>query len=929
MEKIRISVRELVEFILRSGDIDNRHGGPADREAMLEGGRLHRRIQGRMGSSYKAEVPLSKEILFDDFVLTVEGRADGIITGKEVYIDEIKGVYRDLRHLEKPVEVHLAQAKCYAHIYASAHGLSRIGVQMTYSNLIREDDKRFKEMYDAEELARWFEELVGAYEKWVRYQLEWKKIRQASCKEAEFPFPWRQGQKKLSQDVYRTILRRKKLFIQAPTGTGKTISTVFPAVKAVGEGIADRIFYMTAKTITRTVAEEAFGMLRERGLRMKVLTLTSKERICFCEETECNPDYCPYAKGHFDRINDAVYEMITGTDVFDREAVIRQAQKWMVCPFEFSLDLSLWVDVVICDYNYVFSPRVKLKRFFAEGVKGDYLFLIDEAHNLVERGRDMFSAELYKESFLELRKTVKPYSRKIAYALEKCNRYLLELKRKMEKENPGKEISVNRDRKMKIEFRRNNEEETEEEIKGENRGRKDGSGKKEAKTDKSEETKQNGSVYIQTGETVCRIQEGVGTFPTHLINLCGAIEDYLEKLRQEKKPVLVNTEVSKKILDFYFQILAFLDICDRLDKNYVVYTELCEDKRFMIKLYCVDVSRNLQECLDKGKSTVYFSATLLPITYYKSLLSTLKDDYAIYAQSSFDPGKRKVLIGADTSSRYENRSEAEYRKMARYVLEMVRAKEGNYMVFFSSYQMLEDVADALAGICEEEGIGLMGGGGDGEETGRTEERTEEKREIVETERAEEQTEENWKNGEIVRDETGQEKKQDGSRKEDNENCEIESCRIEMLRQTTDMDEKARERFLEKFSADRTGSLVGFCVMGGIFGEGIDLKNDRLIGAVIVGTGIPKVCNEREILRKFYDDRKENGFFYAYTCPGMNKVLQSAGRVIRTDEDEGVILLLDRRFAQERYRQMFPEEWRQPQICSVKNVRERIEEFWKN
>ncbi len=850
LPRVRVSVRELVEFILRSGDIDNRRGGPADREAMLEGGRLHRRIQGRMGSNYKAEVPLSADILFDGFILTVEGRADGVITGSDVYIDEIKGVYRDLRHMEEPVPVHLAQAKCYAHIYASGHGLSEIGVQMTYSNLVSEEVRRFRQMYKAEELAEWFGELTGEYEKWMRYQIEWKKIRQASCKEAEFPFPWRKGQKKLSQDVYRTILRRKKLFIQAPTGTGKTISTVFPAVKAIGEGIADRIFYMTAKTITRTVAANAFAILREQGLRMKVLTLTSKEKLCFCEETECNPEYCPYARGHFDRVNDAVYEMITGTDVFDREALIRQAQKWMVCPFEFSLDVSLWVDAVICDYNYVFSPRVKLKRFFAEGTKGEYLFLIDEAHNLVDRGRDMFSAALYQEDFQELEKLAEPYSKKIAAALGKCGGYLRERRRETEKENRA-----------------------------------------------------GGPAYL--------IQKEVGVFSIHLMNLCGVIEDYLEDLREGRGPAAAlkkaagqdsaeketarakdpafspekYAEVNKKILDFYFQTLTFLDVCDRLDDNYVIYTELCEDRRFMIKLYCVDVSRNLQECLDMGKSTIYFSATFLPINYYKSLLSTAEDDYAIYAQSSFDPAKCRVLIGMDTSSRYEDRSESEYRKMARYVLETIHAREGNYMAFFPSYQMLDYVARAFEELCGEEGIRLT--------------------------EAEEENRGSRENG--------------GPGEKGTSRKKVRT--VEILRQTAGMNEREREEFLERFRAERNGSLVGFCVMGGVFGEGIDLKNDRLIGAVIVGTGIPKVCNERQILKKFYDDRGEDGFFYAYLCPGMNKVLQSAGRVIRTDEDRGVILLLDRRFIQERYRKMLPGEWQKPQVCGVKSVRGKMEEFW--
>lgn len=397
---IRISVRNLVEFILRSGDIDNRTAG-ADKDAMLMGGKIHRKIQRQMGAEYHAEVPLKHEVQCNGFVLSVEGRADGVIKRADgVVIDEIKGVLRDLELMKEPVLVHLAQAKCYAYVYADACHLEEIGIQMTYCNMDTEEIKRFQYVCSYDELKEWFLNILGQYEKWARYEIEWKKKRDASIKQIDFPFRYREGQKYLAQSVYRTILRKKKLFIQAPTGVGKTISTVFPAVKAVGEGLGDKIFYLTAKTITRTAAWQAFQILREQCLRMKVQVLTAKEKICFCEETNCNPDDCPYAKGHYDRVNDAVYELITSSDEMNREILEEQAKKWRVCPHEMSLDVSEWVDAVICDYNYVFDPNAHLRRFFGEGNKGEYLFLVDEAHNLVERGRAMYSAELYKEDIL-------------------------------------------------------------------------------------------------------------------------------------------------------------------------------------------------------------------------------------------------------------------------------------------------------------------------------------------------------------------------------------------------------------------------------------------------------------------------------------------------------------------------------------------------
>lgn len=778
METIKISVRSLVEFLLRSGDLDNRRGAPADKEAMQLGSKLHRKIQGRMGSSYQAEVPLKYTEDCGEYSLSIEGRADGIQSEEgETLVDEIKGIYRDVNLLEEPVPVHLAQAKCYAYMYAAKEGKPSMGVQMTYCNLETEEIRRFRQTFSMEELKTWFLELVESYKKWCLFQVRWKRERQESIRETVFPFPYREGQKELAAGVYRTIYHKKKLFIQAPTGVGKTISTVFPALKAVGEGLGDKVFYLTAKTITRTAAQEAFSLLKSRGLRYKVITLTAKERICPWEETVCNPDACPYAKGHFDRVNDAVYEMITRSLSFTREDLLRQSEKWQVCPFELSLDTAVWVDAVICDYNYVFDPRAQLKRFFGEGAKGDYVFLVDEAHNLVERGREMYSAELVKEDFLEVKRAVKGHSKKLERLLEKCNKTMLAWKRECED-------------------------------------------------------------YV--------LLSGVGNFVLSLMNLSGAMEEYLEEAPQG--------EAGEKVLDLYFQVRAFLDTHDRLDDHYVIYTRMQPEGSFGVKLFCVDPSARLQECMDRGRSTILFSATFLPISYYTSLLSGEEDDYRMYARSPFDPDRKLLLIGGDVSSRYTRRGEREYRKIAEYIQKTVECRKGNYMVFFPSYRMMEDV------------------------------------------------------GAYVQEALGE--------------------RARLLRQMPGMTEQEKEAFLEEFSGDRTESLVGLCVMGGIFGEGIDLKHNRLIGAVLVGTGLPQICSEREILKNYYQEKGQDGFAYAYQYPGMNKVLQSAGRVIRTVEDQGVILLLDERFLQEQYRSLFPREWQGYETCTLRNAGEKLEAFWK-
>lgn len=776
---IRISVRSLVEFILREGDIDNRVSGSMEKDAMLLGGKIHRKIQSRMGTNYTAEVPLKIQMPCDGFVLQIEGRADGVLKDDgKVLIDEIKGILRSLEHLEAPVPVHLAQAKCYAYIYAVQNSLKCIDVQMTYCQMETEEIRRFCQKFEFQELQTWFQDLVTQYEKWAKFEIEWRNVRNDSIRQIEFPFPYREGQRDLVASVYRTILRKKKLFIQAPTGVGKTMATVFPAVRAVGEGLGEKIFYLTAKTITRTVAEQAFSLLKEKGLLYKTITLTAKEKICFCEEAECNPDACPYAKGHFDRVNDAVFDLITHSGDWSREVLEEQAKKHMVCPFEMSLDVSNWADAVICDYNYAFDPQAHLKRFFSESGKGEYLFLIDEAHNLVERGREMYSASLYKEDLLEVRKLVKAEDPKLAKRLSECNQQFLELKRECE--------------------------------------------------------------HYQ-------ILKSVSHIALKLMNVLSKLEDYLEECKDAEK--------KKRVLDFYFAVRSFLNIHDIMDENYVIFSEMMEDGRFQIKLFCVNPAVNLQNYLEQGNSTIFFSATLLPVHYYKKLLSVEKDDYAVYAHSSFPQENKFLFIGTDVSTRYTRRGESTYQRFARYIAVMAEQKKGNYMAFFPSYRFLEEVHTCFLECVDHE--------------------------------------------------------------------------VDSICQVSYMDEEQREEFLEEFEQEREKSLVAFCVMGGIFSEGIDLTDDKLIGAVIAGTGLPQVCTEREILKQYFNAADMDGFDYAYLYPGMNKVLQSAGRVIRTESDRGVILLLDDRFREMRYREVFPREWQQYQLGSVKNLEQEIRTFWES
>ncbi len=777
-KQVRISVRALVEFVLRSGDIDNRRSGAAQKDAMAAGTRIHKKIQKRMGGNYRAEVPLKYTALDEeeDIELLVEGRADGIFEEDGIVtIDEIKGVYMDLERLTEPVAVHMAQAMCYGYFYCCDRDLDGVRIQLTYCNLETEEIRRFHEDRSKEELEVWFRSVIHEYFKWARYLCHHELQRNQSISGLEFPFPYREGQRDLAVAVYKTISRKKRLFIQAPTGIGKTLSTIFPAVQAMGAGKASKIFYLTAKTITRTVAEEAFRILRSRGLVFTAVTITAKEKLCPMEKAECNPEACPYAKGHFDRVNEAVFDILHLEQEMDRETVLRYAEKYRVCPFEFCLDISSWTDGIICDYNYVFDPNVRLKRYFADGASGDYLFLVDEAHNLVSRAREMYSASVYKEDFLEVERIIKGKSPRLERQLDRCNKLLLSMKR-------------------------------------------------------------------ECGDW--QLLEDVTGLAAGIMTAFSYMETFMEEF-----PEFPERET---VLDFYFCLRDFLNVYEELDGHYRIYEENREDGSFLVRLFCVDPSRLLSRCMDQGASTILFSATLLPVRYYKTLLSGNQEDYAVYVNSPFPEENRLLMVAEDVSSRYTRRSPSEYRKVADYIRIVTQSRPGNYMVFFPSYQYMGEIEEIL---------------------------------------------------------------------------EEEPLKADLLVQGQGMGEAEKTEFLEEFEKERSHSLAAFCVMGGVFSEGIDLKEERLIGVIVVGTGLPMVCVEQEVLKGYFDETEEKGFDFSYQYPGMNKVLQAAGRVIRTPGDRGVILLLDDRFLRRDHLELFPREWERFQVVNRGNAARCLEDFW--
>lgn len=584
MHTCKVSVRDLVEFILRSGDIVSSSTGIRDTDAMQEGTRIHKKLQKQMGSQYHAEVPLkyTSSVCYDNlsFAISVEGRADGIFPksllprlydfadfSNEIpleteaehthpiipcrtiihddseaptdFIDEIKGIYRNVHTMYEPIAVHRAQALCYAYIYASQEHLSSIGIRITYCHIPTEDIRYFYEVITYEDLHQFYETLLTEYAKWLAWQIHWQEKRDSSIRPLEFPFVYRNGQADLVKGVYQSILRQKRLYIEAPTGVGKTIATIFPAVKAMGEHLTGKIFYLTAKTITRTVAENTFALLANHHAALKSITLTAKDKICILEKANCHPANCERAKGHFDRINDAVYDLITHESQITRDIVTQYALKHEVCPFELSLDASLWCDAVIGDYNYAFDPDSHLKRFFSDGAAGSTanLFLVDEAHNLVDRARDMYSAVLIKEDVLETKRLLKTKSKKITASLESVNRALLDLKR-------------------------------------------------------------------QCDELLICSLSMTDALLGRLLRLQSVMDEFLQDPSFSEKKL--SEEQFSQLLDFYFNIRSFVNVYELVDEHYLIYCDYNDNSNFCVHLQCMNPSANLEQYLAMGTLRYFF-----------------------------------------------------------------------------------------------------------------------------------------------------------------------------------------------------------------------------------------------------------------------------------------------------------------------------------
>ncbi len=774
---IKISVRDLIELVLRGGDLVSSFAGNSRN---IEAIKAHQKVQKNSKEDYKSEVTIAHTFIKDDIQIDIKGRIDGVINREnDIIIDEIKTTTNSLDNINEDYNLlHWAQVKCYAYFYCDEHKIDSIFTRLSYYQMDSGEIKYFTKKYLASELQQFFYEIMDKFIYLAKFQKKLRTLRDLSIEKLNFPYKaFRKGQREFSIAVYRTIMESKILFAKAPTGIGKTMATIFPAIKALREGIASKIFYATAKTTTANEAKKALEILKNRGLNLKTVFLTAKDKICFRDETNCDPEVCKFAKGHYNRINDAIIDILSN-ELITKEVIEEYAERHTVCPFEFALDLTNWCDCVVCDYNYIFDPRVYLRRFFMED-GGDYILLVDEAHNLLNRSREMYSANLYKKEILNLKNITKGKLQSIYKSLGKINSIMVKMKKQCEdaknnvviEKNPPKEILAPLKKFIK-----------------------------------------EAEIYFATGE---------------------------------------ESEINENILDLYFKVNAFIRTYEYFDEKYITYLEKDYDD-INVKMFCVDPSTRLGECLNKVKTTVLFSATLTPMDYFMRLLGANETSYRISFNSPFRSENLCLLLDDTISTKYYDRKYS-YEKIRDIIKAAVGEKTGNYIVFFPSYEYMGKVLDIF---------------------------------------------------------------------------HVEDVNI--ISQQSNMNDDEKNNFICAFSEENNKTLIGFAVIGGAFSEGLDLAGEKLSGVIIVGVGLPKICLENNIIREHFGENNKDGFLYAYVYPGINKVFQAAGRVIRTENDRGFVLLIDNRFSNNVYKGLMPEEWNTLKRINIpyENASDLISEFWR-
>lgn len=755
MEKISTSVSNLLRFVMRSGDIDQSFYSREDR--LQQGIAVHQRIQEDYGPGYQKEVSLEDETEYKGICFKVRGRVDGLfISNEKVLLDEIKSTSRNMEELED-LDIHWAQVKTYGYFYSKKKSLEKVDCQLTYCHIESQEIKKITQEFTFDELEIFYLELLEKYLDFSKEIVEFQEVKKESIEKLPFPFyNYRKGQRKMAVSIYNSIKDSKNLLLEAPTGIGKTMSALFPAVKSIPSLGTEKIFYATSKTTVREAAMDALLLLVEKNLRAKVVNLTSKEQICINDEVKCNPTDCPYAKGHFDRVNDCLVEMYKKEDLFFQDIIEYYGKEHKVCPFELQLDLSDYSDIIIGDYNYIFNPISYLRRIMDEQ-KGNLVLLVDEAHNLADRSLDMYSKTIECSQIIALQKLFHfdPEEQKLFKSL--CQ--------------------------LSYEIQKNPQAE-----------------------------------FVEDKPSPKIIEE------------MEILQRYLEIFLLEKK----GDSRYDEVLEFYFEIFQFLKILEYYNSSFKIATVKKEGETYY-HLICLDASSLIKGQIDKVQSAVFFSATLKPLSFYGELFG-LEDYYYGGLPSPFDPNNLEIGI-LPMSVKYKDRQLL--MSVYQEIVKKFKESDKNAILFFPSYSFMYQI---LEGLDKDPSFHI---------------------------------------------------------------------------QERDMNIRDREEFIQRFQKEK--GVKGFCVLGGSFSEGVDLTGDALEEVCIFSVGLPGISMRNQLQREYYNKSGKDGFKYTAIYPGMNRIAQSAGRVIRSTKDRGKILLIDDRFTQMPYISLLPNHWNQASILSMESL----------
>ncbi len=795
---IELSVEELCISALVGGNIDTRYANRHFHEKAADRSRIYNSLHLSFGMRYYDRVELVNTCKIDGVYFSVSGYADGVLCRDGGYaIDEVRvGAIDKLTSAEEE-QYHRLRLYIYAYFLCSAKECPEVEARQVFFDTERGESETVTENVKRDELRSVFTALLSKILWRAQIMRDRYKVRIPSAQNAVFPYrSLRESQSEMIKECYRDIKHGSRLFCQAPTGIGKTVSTLYPSVKCVGEGVADKIFYLTSKQSIRREAFSAMEKMNKAGVGLRSCVISSRESMCQNAgaklrggrlSSSCNPDLCPYAKGYYDRSSYAIAEIIASGDGYDSNRIKAIAEKYRVCPYELSLDLSQLCDVIICDYNYVFSPTVYLKRYFDGDREEKYIFLVDEAHNLPDRAREMFSSRLEKKDFEQLLSRIDENDVLATPLLSVINAF-----------------------------------------------------------DRIGGLCDDDTHYSGDGEKVGysvsrQLPESIGETLELLARKC----DNWMKNNYEHQAYMCAEELSYKIYEYR-------KIAERYGKGYITF--ITKDKENVsLLLYCLDPADELSSALDRAEASVLFSATLTPTDYFADILGGGKRTVSVSFRSPFPEENLCVAVVDKISTRYEDR-EGSYKKISGCIAGTVSARAGNYMVFFPSYSYMSEIKKLFC---------------------------------------------------------------------------AKYPRVKVIEQTKNMTPREKEEFISSFKDDGK-TRIAFCVLGGSFSEGIDLPGDRLIGVICVGVGLPALSNENNIIRDYYEEKSGCGYDYAYTYPGMNSILQAVGRVIRTEADRGIAVLIDDRYAEPKYKAMFPKEWKTAKFAgNAQSLAEIARIFWKN